>query len=285
MYIKRDADGYIVETSSEPIEGGEGDQVELPSAFDYDNADCYQYLNGKILLDTEKLAIKLRSRYLLLDKDGYVLCTNTTPIEGGTEELVELPQEYIDSPNDCYRYIDGTVVFDAGKYQRQEEDEQRRSEENTRKAQLTQDSIEVGRLMFVMAAQSGQIDESTISKHPIQFPEWAKSRWGEMKQGTIWNHNGSLWRFNLATLNDESQNLEPGTSETLWTLINYKSGVKVIPYPRRALKTEEAFTASELGWWEGDEQAKRGVWQAPAAGAVWPPATVGVNWTFVRDEP
>lgn len=128
--------------------------------------------------------------------------------------------------------------------------------------------------------------DAQASVVPELYPDWVKSDWRDLVLDSKRRHNGKLWKFRQAKLNDESQNREPGSagSEALWIEVSYKNGVKVIPFPRRALNADEKFMKGELGWWEGDAQAKRGVWSAPADTTVWGPGTTGVTWTFVRDE-
>lgn len=76
--------------------------------------------------------------------------------------------------------------------------------------------MEISSLVFVQMAQSGTLDDVTISEHPSMFPSWTENWTG--KAGTILMDEGNLYR----SIHDVSvgQNTKPSTTPSMWTLIS-----------------------------------------------------------------
>ena len=76
--------------------------------------------------------------------------------------------------------------------------------------------MEVSSLVFVQMAQSGTLDDVTISEHPSMFPSWTENWTG--KAGTILMDEGNLYR----SIHDVGvgQNTKPSTTPSMWTPIS-----------------------------------------------------------------
>ena len=76
--------------------------------------------------------------------------------------------------------------------------------------------MEVSSLVFVQMAQSGTLDDVTISEHPSMFPFWTENWTG--KAGTILMDEGNLYR----SIHDVGvgQNTKPSTTPSMWTPIS-----------------------------------------------------------------
>lgn len=148
---------------------------------------------------------------------------------------------------------------------------------------LRPDQIAAGTALYAAKDKAGgYLTDAQASTVPDLYAPWAKSRWRDYKLNAIVRHEGArLWKFNLPALVDESQNVEPGTNETIWTEIAYHNGVKIIPDVITAVK---AFANNELGWWHGDPKAQQGVYKSKMDGNTHHPS-VAAAWTFVQNEP
>lgn len=76
--------------------------------------------------------------------------------------------------------------------------------------------MEISSLVFVQMAQSGTLDDVTISEHPSMFPSWTENWTG--KAGTILMDEGNLYR----SIHDVGvgQNTKPSTTPSMWSPIS-----------------------------------------------------------------
>lgn len=81
------------------------------------------------------------------------------------------------------------------------------------------------------------------------------------------NWNGALKMAALDIYDTEGNN--PDNAPTLWTDINYRNGVRVIP---EQFTAADAFALGELGWWDG------GIYKSLIAANVHTPVDYPAGW-------
>ena len=76
--------------------------------------------------------------------------------------------------------------------------------------------VEISSIVFVQMAQSGTLDDVTISEHPALFPTWTPNWTG--KAGTIVVDEGNLYR-SIHDVTNVAQNTKPSTNPSMWTRV------------------------------------------------------------------
>lgn len=75
---------------------------------------------------------------------------------------------------------------------------------------------EISSIVFVKLAETGELDDITISEHPKLFIEWSVNWTG--KAGVIVAENGNLYR-SIHDVATSAQNTRPSTTPSMWTPI------------------------------------------------------------------
>ena len=75
---------------------------------------------------------------------------------------------------------------------------------------------EISSIVFVKMAESGELDDITISEHPKLFVEWSEKWTG--KKGTIVSEGGKLYR-SIHDIVNVAQNTRPSITPSMWTPI------------------------------------------------------------------
>ena len=123
---------------------------------------------------------------------------------------------------------------------------------------------EVTSLVFVQMAQSGTLDNVTISEHPSLFPTWDENWTG--KAGTILMDEGKLYK-SIHDITNTAQNTKPSHTPSMWTAISDPT----IEYPEwiQPLGSHDAYS-------KGDKSSHNGKnWISTVDGNVWQPGVYG----------
>lgn len=75
---------------------------------------------------------------------------------------------------------------------------------------------EISSIVFVKMAESGELDDITISEHPSVFVEWNENWTG--KAGTIVSEGGNLYR-SIHDVTNTAQNTRPSQTPSMWTRV------------------------------------------------------------------
>ncbi len=75
---------------------------------------------------------------------------------------------------------------------------------------------EISTIVFVKMAESGELDDITISEHPSVFVEWNENWTG--KAGTIVSEGGNLYR-SIHDITNTAQNTRPSQTPSMWTRV------------------------------------------------------------------
>jgi len=130
-------------------------------------------------------------------------------------------------------------------------------------------SRNVSSLAFVVLAQTGEIDDVTITEHPDLFPVWDEHWTG--RAGSIVRDGDALYR----SIHDvgAGQNTKPSETPSMWTRI----GNPLEEYPEwsQPIGVHDAYDA-------GDKVTHNGKrWTSDVDGNVWEPGVYG--WTEVEE--
>lgn len=126
------------------------------------------------------------------------------------------------------------------------------------------------RLRAIVERATESLDDQTASDGATLFPRLRQDG-SLIKAGTRINWHGMIKKA-AVDLWDRAEN-SPDAAPTLWSDIDYRDGVRIIP---ETITAAQAFAKGELGWWDGH------VYKSGMDGNVWTPGTAGVPWELVR---
>ena len=89
-----------------------------------------------------------------------------------------------------------------------------------------------------------------------------------IKSGTRINHNGMIIRAAVDLYDTETNS--PENAPTLWEVLNYKEGYRIIP---EVITVGTAFSKGELGWWNGE------LYESLVNSNVYTPDQYAPNWS------
>lgn len=93
-----------------------------------------------------------------------------------------------------------------------------------------------------------------------------------VKAGTRVNHNGQLYRARVDLWDTKENN--PENAPTLWEMILYKNGIRIIP---DTITAEHPFASGEYGWWEG------ALYKSTIDNNVWTPTANPSGWELIKE--
>ena len=125
------------------------------------------------------------------------------------------------------------------------------------------------RLHHVIAAGRDMVDDMTASIAPELYAQMQNDG-ALIKAGTRINWHGVLKRAAVDLWDTEAN--DPEHAPTLWTDIDYRNGVRVIP---AVISATAAFALDELGWWDGK------VYKSLMHGNSWTPTQEPGQWEEV----
>lgn len=126
------------------------------------------------------------------------------------------------------------------------------------------------RLRAIVERATESLDDQTASDGATLFPRLRQDG-SLIKAGTRINWHGMIKKA-AVDLWDRAEN-SPDAAPTLWSDIDYRDGVRIIP---ETITAAQAFAKGELGWWDGH------VYKSGMDGNVWTPGTQGAPWELVR---
>ena len=89
-----------------------------------------------------------------------------------------------------------------------------------------------------------------------------------IKSGTRINHNGMIIRAAVDLYDTETNS--PENAPTLWEVLNYKDGYRIIP---EVITVGTAFSKGELGWWNDE------LYKSLVDSNVYTPDQYAPNWS------
>ena len=89
-----------------------------------------------------------------------------------------------------------------------------------------------------------------------------------IKSGTRINYNGTIIRAAVDLYDTETNS--PENAPTLWEVLNYKDGYRIIP---EVITVGTAFSKGELGWWNDE------LYKSLVNSNVYTPAQYAPNWS------
>ena len=89
-----------------------------------------------------------------------------------------------------------------------------------------------------------------------------------IKSGTRINHNGMIIRAAVDLYDTETNS--PENAPTLWEVLNYKDGYRIIP---EVITVGTAFSKGELGWWNDE------LYESLVNSNVYTPDQYAPNWS------
>ena len=89
-----------------------------------------------------------------------------------------------------------------------------------------------------------------------------------IKSDTRINHNGMIIRAAVDLYDTETNS--PENAPTLWEVLNYKDGYRIIP---EVITVGTAFSKGELGWWNDE------LYKSLVNSNVYTPAQYAPNWS------
>ena len=89
-----------------------------------------------------------------------------------------------------------------------------------------------------------------------------------IKSGTRINHNGTIIRAAVDLYDTETNS--PKNAPTLWDILNYKNGYRIIP---EVITVGTAFSKGELGWWNDE------LYESLVDSNVYTPDQYALNWS------
>lgn len=123
---------------------------------------------------------------------------------------------------------------------------------------------EVSSLVFVQMAQSGTLDDITISEHPSFFPTWSEKWTG--KAGTILMDEGKLYR-SIHDVTNVAQNTKPSETPSMWTAIS--DPTQEYPEWVQPIGAHDAYSSGD----KASHNDKN--WVSTVDGNVWEPGVYG----------
>lgn len=202
--------------------------------------------------------------FIKYDEDGYIIVASSTPVIDGVQEEINLPIDFNFAIQDCYRFVDGVVTLDVEKLQQRLSEDQQAVRDEERQRQWQQDTIAVASIVFVSMAQSGQLDDVTITEHPVQFPTW-DGNWRGVA-GSIVRNDGGLYRA-IHDIVDAGQNRKPSETASMWTRIG--DPAEEWPEWSQPIGAHDAYAV-------GDKVSFGGkYWISELNGNVWKPGVYG----------
>lgn len=124
----------------------------------------------------------------------------------------------------------------------------------------------------VMDTAGAMLDDKQASSVPALYPVLRYN--GELvKAGTRINWHGQIKRA-AVDLWDTAEN-DPDAAPALWSSIDYRDGVRVIP---DIITAALAFSKGECGWWQYK------IYESQLDGNVWTPEDYPTGWVEVADE-
>lgn len=123
---------------------------------------------------------------------------------------------------------------------------------------------EVSSLVFVQMAQSGTLDDITISEHPSLFPTWSEKWTG--KAGTILMDEGKLYR-SIHDVTNVAQNTKPSETPSMWTAIS--DPTQEYPEWVQPIGAHDAYSSGD----KASHNDKN--WVSTVDGNVWEPGVYG----------
>lgn len=123
---------------------------------------------------------------------------------------------------------------------------------------------EISSIIFVQMAQSGSLDDVTISEHPSLFSKWTENWTG--KAGTILVDDGELYR-SIHDVTNVAQNTKPSETPSMWTRVSDPS----VEYPEwvQPIGAHDAYA-------NGNKVSHNGKnWTSSIDGNVWEPGVYG----------
>lgn len=130
--------------------------------------------------------------------------------------------------------------------------------------------IEIAYRIAAASAFKESANDADASKFASLY-QTLKGNGSLIKSGTRINRNGKLYRAR-ADLWDTAEN-SPENAPTLWDLILYRKGIRIIP---EQIVAENPFTKNELGWW-GDA-----LYRSLLDTNVYTPAQYAAGWEEVK---
>lgn len=133
-----------------------------------------------------------------------------------------------------------------------------------------QEQREISSIVFVKMAETGELDDVTISEHPKLFIQWTKNWTGAA--GVIVQDEGKLYR-SIHNITDVAQNTKPSKTPSMWTQVGDPSE----EYPEwiQPIGSHDAYS---LGDTVAHNDKK---WQSTVNNNVWEPGVYG--WEEVTE--
>lgn len=127
---------------------------------------------------------------------------------------------------------------------------------------------EISAIVFVKLAETGELDNITISEHPKLFIEWSENWTGSA--GTIVSEGGKLYRSIHDILNT-AQNTRPSVTPSMWTPISDPT----VEYPEwiQPIGSHDAYSLGD----KVSHNEKH--WESITNNNVWEPGVYG--WSEV----
>lgn len=129
---------------------------------------------------------------------------------------------------------------------------------------------EAMRIRAIVEQATASLDDQTASEGATLFPRM-KQDGSLIPAGTRINWGGALKRA-AVDLWDRAEN-SPDAAPTLWSDIDYRDGVRIIP---ETITAAQAFVLDELGWWQEH------VYRSTIAANVYTPDQYAMGWELVR---
>ncbi|MDD6937428.1 MAG: hypothetical protein PUI99_10990 [Clostridiales bacterium] len=126
------------------------------------------------------------------------------------------------------------------------------------------------KLRPIIEQATESLDDKDASESVELFPH-LKGDGSLIKAGTRINWNGVLKQA-AVDLWDTDDNT-PDNAQTIWTDIDYREGIRVIP---ETITAAQAFALDELGWWDGH------IYRSTIAANVYTPDQYATGWEMVR---
>lgn len=126
------------------------------------------------------------------------------------------------------------------------------------------------RLRAIVEQAAASLDDKTASEGAALLPRLRQDG-SLIKAGTRIYWGGAVKRAAVDLWDTDANN--PDNAPTLWSDIDYRDGVRIIP---ETITAAQAFAKGELGWWDGH------VYRSGMDGNVWTPGTAGAPWELVR---
>lgn len=123
---------------------------------------------------------------------------------------------------------------------------------------------EISSIVFVKMAESGELDDITISEHPSVFVEWNGNWTG--KAGTIVSEGGNLYR-SIHDVTNTAQNTRPSQTPSMWTRIADPS--EEFPEWIQPIGAHDAYDLGDKVSHEGKH------WESTTNNNVWMPGVYG----------